>query len=301
MKKKITGLIAATFSPMNKDGSINLPLIPQLADHLIERSIEGFYLCGTTGEGPLLSVDERKQVAEAYIKAADKRAAVIVHVGHDSLVEARGLALHAADAGADAIAAVGPCYYKAASIEALIAFLSEIAGAAPETDFYYYHVPLLSGNDFDMMEFLEKAPPEIPTLKGIKYSAPTVHGFQECKETYGNRFQVFFGCDEMLMSGLSAGADSAIGSTYNFAGRLYRQIIDSFEAGDIETARKLQFLSVQMVRICYKYRGLPALKSVLKLAGLDCGPTRLPLEKLSAEEFDCFKSELEALGVCQWL
>ncbi len=159
MKKSITGLIAAGFSPMNEDGSLNFELIPRLADHLIERSIEGLYLCGTTGEGPLLSTDERKQVAEAYIKAADKRVPVIVHVGHDSLVEARGLAGHAADVGADAIAAVGPCYYKPQRIEALIAFLSEIAGGAPETDFYYYHVPLLSGNDFDMMEFLEKAPP----------------------------------------------------------------------------------------------------------------------------------------------
>ena len=112
MKKKITGLIAAGFSPMNEDGSLNLEVVPQLADHLIERSIEGLYLCGTTGEGPLLSVNERKRISEAYINAADKRAAVIVHVGHDSLVEARGLACHAADVGADAIAAVGPCYYK---------------------------------------------------------------------------------------------------------------------------------------------------------------------------------------------
>ena len=56
-----------------------------------------------------------------------------------------------------------------------------------------------------------------------------------------------------------------------------------------------------MVRICYKYRGLPAFKSVLKLAGLDCGPTRLPLEALNDKEFNAFKSELEALGVCEWL
>lgn len=301
MKNRIKGLIAATFSPMNQDGSINLQLIPQLTDHLIERSIEGVYICGSTGEGPLLSVDERKQVAETYIQSVNKRIPVIVHVGHDSLAEARAMAEHAATSGADAIAAVGPCYFKAASIDALIAYLAQIAEGATETDFYYYHVPMLSGNNFDMMEFLEKAPSKIPTLKGIKYTALTVHGFQECKEACGDRFQIFFGCDEMLTSGLSVGADSAIGSTYNFASRLYRQIMDSFNEGDMETARKLQYLSVQMIRVCYKYRGLPAFKSVLKLAGLDCGPTRLPLEALNAEEFNGLKSELEALGICEWI
>jgi N-acetylneuraminate lyase len=301
MKRKIKGLVAATFSPMNEDGSINTRIIPQITEHLIEHCIEGLYLCGSTGEGPLLSVDERKQIAEAYIQAVNMRIPVIVHVGHDSLAEARSMAQHAAASGTDAIAAVGPCYFKAASIDMLIAYLASIAEGAPDTDFYYYHVPLLSGNVFDMMEFLEKAPSKIPTLKGIKYSALTVHGFQECIETYGDLFQVFFGCDEMLTSGLSVGADSAIGSTYNFAGRLYRGIMDCFAKGDMKTARELQYLSVRMIRVCYKYRGLPAFKSVLKLAGLDCGPTRLPLEALSTEEFNSFKTELEVTGLREWI
>ena len=301
MEKRIKGLVAATFSPMNEDGSINTPIIPKITEHLIERSVEGLYLCGSTGEGPLLSVDERKQVTEAYIQATNKRIPVIVHVGHDSLAEAGSLAQHAAASGADAIAAVGPCYFKAASIEALISYLARIAKGAPETDFYYYHVPFLSGNSFGMMEFLEKAPAQIPTLRGIKYSALTVHEFQECKEACGDRFQVFFGCDEMLTSGLAAGADAAIGSTYNFASRLYRQIMDSFNEGDLETARKLQLLSIRMIGICYKYRVHPAFKSVLRLAGLDLGPIRLPHESLTAEEFEHLKSELEATGLCEWI
>ncbi len=301
MESKIKGLIAATFSPMHSDGSINTAIIPQLTDHLIDRSIEGFYVCGSTGEGPLLSVDERKQIAAAYIQAVNKRIPVIVHVGHDSLAEAQTLSQHAASVGADAIAAIGPCYFKAKTIDTLIAYLGRIAEAAPETDFYYYHIPALSGNDFDMLELLEKAPSKIPTLKGIKYTDLTVHGFQECKQNYGDRYQIFFGCDEMLTSGLSVGADSAIGSTYNFAGRLYRKIMDAFAAGDMETAQKLQYVSVQMVRICYNYRGHPAFKSILKLAGLDCGPTRLPLEALTEQEFEGLKTELEELGIREWL
>lgn len=301
MKNKMKGLIAATFSPMHPDGSIDTQIIPRITEYLIEHSIDGFYVCGSTGEGPLLSVDERKQIAAAYIGSVNKRIPVIVHVGHDSVVEAQTLARHAASAGADAIAAVGPCYFKPASIDALIAYLAQIAEGAPNMDFYYYHLPIVNGNSFGMLDFLEKAPSHIPTFKGIKYTALTVHEFQACKEVYGDRFQIFFGCDEMLTSGLSVGADVAIGSTYNFAGKLYRGIMDAFASGDMETAQKLQYFSVQMIRICYKYRGLPAFKSVLKLAGLDCGPARLPLQALTEQEFSALTSELESLGMSQWL
>ncbi|MBN2512910.1 MAG: dihydrodipicolinate synthase family protein [Sedimentisphaerales bacterium] len=300
MQKKIKGLFAATFSPMHEDGSIHVERIPQIAEHLLARPIQGLYVCGSTGEGPLLTVDERKQVMAAYIKAVHKRIPVFVHVGHDSLMEARSLASHAAKAGADAIAAVGPCYFKPGSLGGLIKYLAEIAAAAPETDFYYYHVPQLSGNVFDIMEFLKQAPQCIPTFRGVKYSAITVYEFQNCKDTFGDRYQIFFGCDEMLTSGLAAGAQAAIGSTYNFLARLYHQIMESFTKGDVQTAQKLQLLSVRMVRVCYQYRGLPAIKAMMKIAGLDCGPTRLPLETLSADEYRTFKSQIDSLGLSEW-
>jgi len=300
MQNKIKGLIAAAFSPMHEDGSLHEELIPQIVKYLLQRPIQGLYVCGSTGEGPLLSVEERKQVAAAYIKTVKKQIPVFVHVGHDSLMEARSLASHAAQAGADAIAAVGPCYFKPGSLGGLIKYLGEIAAAAPETDFYYYHIPQLSGNVFDVMEFLKQAPQRIPTLRGVKYSAITVYEFQDCKETFGDRYQLFFGCDEMLTSGLAAGADAAIGSTYNFLARLYHQVMEAFAKGDVQTARRLQLLSVRMVRVCYQYRGLPAIKAMMKIAGLDCGPTRLPLEALSAEEYQLFKSQIESLGLSEW-
>jgi N-acetylneuraminate lyase len=301
MKHRIKGLVAAVFSPMNSDGSINVDLIPKLTEHVIQSGVKGLYTCGSTGEGPLLSKTERMQISEAYIKSANNRIPVFVHVGNDSLPEAQDLAKHAQDIGADAIAAVGPCYFKAQNIDSLIAYAAEIASAAPETDFYYYHIPALSGNDFDMTEFLEKAPSHIPTLKGIKYTSTVVHDFQLCKEKYGDRFQIFFGCDEMLTSGLIAGAEGAIGSTYNFMAPLYIKIIDAFQKGDMQTARKLQNVSIEIIKICIKYGPLPAFKSILKIVGLDCGPTRLPLVKLTEEEFNSLKIELESLGLNQWL
>ncbi|MBN1818845.1 MAG: dihydrodipicolinate synthase family protein, partial [Sedimentisphaerales bacterium] len=93
------GLVAAAFSPMKADGSIHTEVISPITERLIAGGIAGVYICGSTGEGPLLSVAERKQVAHAYIEAIDKRIPAIVHVGHDSLAEARLLAQHAVSCG----------------------------------------------------------------------------------------------------------------------------------------------------------------------------------------------------------
>ena len=300
MKHLIKGLIAAAFSPMQANGTINTEIIAPITERLIANGIAGLYICGTTGEGPLLSVAERKQVAQAYINAIDKRIPAIVHVGHDSLPEARLLAQHSAGCGADAIAAIGPSYFKPQRMELLIAFLAEIADAAPNTGFYYYHIPQLNGNNFDAMEFLNKAASAIPTFRGIKFTATAVHQFQECKEAAGDRYQLFFGCDEMLTSGLSAGADAAIGSTYNLVPRLYREIMDAFARSDIQTARRLQLLSVRMISVCYRFRGLPAIKAMMRLVGLDCGPTRLPLESLTEDEYNSFAAEIKALRLSEW-
>ena len=301
MGSKLTGLIAATFSPMNADGSINTVIIPEISDYLVSHCIDGLYVCGSTGEGALLSVEERKQIASAYIESIDKRIPVVVHVGHDSIVEAQTLAKHAESIGADAIASVGPSYFKPTCIESLIEYLAKIAEGAPNTDFYYYYVPILNGSSFDMTEFLEKAPSKIPTLKGIKYTALTVFEFQQLREVYGDRFQIFFGCDEMLTSGMAAGADSAIGSTYNYAGKLYREIMNAFNKGDIKTAQELQYKSVQMVRVSLKYGGHSARKAMMKLAGLDCGPPRLPLLPVKESDMAGIKSDLEAIDFMKWM
>jgi N-acetylneuraminate lyase len=301
MDNKLRGLIAATFTPMNSDGQINTQIIPDITEYLLNHSVDGLYVCGSTGEGPSLSVEERKQIAADYIKAVDKRIPVVVHVGHDSFIEAQALACHAETIGADAIASVGPSYFKPACLDVLTAYLAEIAKGAPNTDFYYYHAPLLNGFNMDMMGFIEKASAMIPTLKGVKYTALTVYEFQQCKEAYGDRYQIFFGCDEMLTSGLAAGADSAIGSSYNFAGKLYREIMDAFAKGDLATARKLQYIAIQMINICGKYGGHPGRKAIMKLVGLDCGQARLPMQFLTEEEILDIKSQLDKLGIFDWL
>src|SRR5690606_29675986 len=112
---KIEGLIAAAFCGLREDGSINLDIIPTLAENLIRDGVRGVFVCGTNGEGPSLTVEERMKIAETYVKVVNKRALVIVHVGHSSIEESAKLAAHAASIGADAISSVAAFYFKPAN------------------------------------------------------------------------------------------------------------------------------------------------------------------------------------------
>jgi N-acetylneuraminate lyase len=300
VKGKYAGLIAAIFTPMRKDGTLNLEIVPAIVEHLIGDGIRGLYVCGTTGEGPLLSSDERREVAQAYVAASAGRIPVIIQVGHNSLAEARALALHAGEIGADAIAAVPPMYFKPTSTKVLAECLRQIASAVPDLPFFYYHIPRITATHVDVLDLLKQAETHLPNLAGIKYSAPTIHEFQACLDFAQGRYTILFGCDEMLLSSLSVGGSGAVGSTYNFAAPLYNTLIEAFRRGDMEEARRLQGLSVRMVRLLFEYRGLPAFKATMALLGLDCGPNRLPLETLSADEIQAMKRDLEEIGFFDW-
>lgn len=200
MQDSYIGLFAAVFTPMCRDGSLNLAQIQPMVDYLVRAQISGLYVCGSTGEGPSLSSEERRTVAAAYVEAASGKLPVVVQIGHNSLAEARALASHAQAVGADAISAMPPSYFKFSSLDTLIDCLSEIASATTNLPFFYYHIPSLTGMDFDMVEFLRLGCKRLPNLAGIKYSDTSIDGYQACLRFAPQRFSILFGCDEMLLS-----------------------------------------------------------------------------------------------------
>lgn len=300
MEYRLTGLIAATYTPMHEDGSLALERVPAMVERLERAGVAGLYICGTTGEGMSLSGDERRAVAEAYVRAAAGRLPTIVQVGHNSSVEARALAAHAQQIGADVISAAAPSYFKANSPEVLADCMAQIAVGAPQLPFYYYHIPAFTGLALDMVTFLPLAAERIPNLVGMKYTAPTVFEFHACLELASDRFDCVWGCDEMLLSALAVGARAAIGSTYNIAAPLYRQIMDAFARGDLAEAQRFQWLSVWMVRTINRHPFHPAMKRILKMQGIPCGPCRLPLPPITPEQVESLRRDLKALGFFKW-
>lgn len=292
---KITGLIAATFAGYKEDGTINLEIIPAIVDKMIQDGLTGVFICGTNGEGPNLTIEERMQIAEAYVKAADKRILVLVHVGHSSITECKKLARHAEEIGADAISSVAAFYFKPSTVSNLVACMAEIASAAPNTPFYYYSIPALTGVGMDMIDFLAQAEQVIPTLAGIKYTASTLHEYQACLSYKNGKFDILFGYDEMLLPALAVGAKGAIGSTYTFAAPLYLKVMQLFEQGKLDEAADMQLHSVNMVRELVKYPPIPAQRAIMKMEGFELGKCRLPLVPLTGDDEAAFKSSLEKI------
>lgn len=290
------GLIAAAFGAFHKDGSLNLDLIRVVVEKLIADGASGIFVCGTNGEGPNMTVEERMAVAEAYVQASEKRLRIMVHVGHSSIADARRLAVHAAHIGADAISAVAAFYFKPGSVRNLVKSMAQIASAAPALPFYYYHIPTLTGVGMDMLEFLQLGEEAIPNLAGIKYTAHTLFEYQSCVSYKNGKYDVLYGFDEMLLPALAVGAKAAVGSTYTFAAPVYLKVVRAFNEGRLDEARELQGKMVEMIRRMVKYPPIPAQKAIMKMLGIDFGPCRLPLEALTSTDYETLKASLEEIG-----
>ncbi|PTX94497.1 dihydrodipicolinate synthase family protein [Opitutus sp. ER46] len=295
MNFRLPGLTAAPFTAFRANGEVNLDMIPQQAALLARNGVSGAFICGTTGEGASMTSTERMSIAEAWLKARQPGLKVIVHVGHLALGDARALAAHAQAKGADAIATVAPCFFKPGANE-LVAWCGEVAAAAPKLPFFYYYMPSMTHVTVPAAEFLARAADRIPTLAGVKFTYEDLADFRAAKAFQQERFEVLFGRDEILLSGLELGATGAVGSTYNYAAPLYRRVIEAFRAGDLATAKREQAKAQAFIDVMNGAGGLPAGKAIMKMIGLDCGPVRLPLRSLTPEQEKRLEAGLRAVG-----
>ena len=300
MQAKLTGLIAATFTPMRDDGAIDPGTVPAIVDYLVAKGLVGIYVNGSTGEGPSLTSPERKTMAEAYVAATRGRMTTIVQVGTNSLADSHDLAAHAAAIGADAVSATPPTYFKPAGPDALAACVAEIAGGAPGLPFYYYHLPTITGVDVNMPAFLRSAATRVPNLAGIKFCSAAMSEMRESITVEGGRYDILSAWDEMLLAGLAMGAKGAVGSTYNFAAPLYRRLVDAFDRGDLETARRCQDCAIQMINAILTTSGRAGFKGMMSLVGIDCGPHRMPIASATPEQFAKLRAAMERLGFADW-
>lgn len=291
----LAGLVAAPFTPFEPNGELALDTVPKLARLLAKNRISAAFVCGTTGEGCSLTVDERRRVAEAWRAVLPTEMRLIVHVGCASVGESRILARHAQEIGADAVASIAPGFFKPAGPNALAAWCGQVAAAAPDLPFYYYHMPAMTGVRIPASDFLAHADGQIPTLAGVKFTDEDLHDFTRTQDLARDRHTILFGRDELLLSGLERGAPGAVGSTYNYAAPLYHRLIDAYSAGDLNGARAHQQCARQFIDILNEFGGLPAGKAIMKLIGADCGPVRLPLTTLDAGKEEELRRRLEAI------
>jgi N-acetylneuraminate lyase len=296
--EKLQGLIAAPFTPMNEDGGINIDLITEYYQFLKQNNVVGAFINGSTGEGVSQTKEEKKLVAQAWATATqnDENFKVINLVGGTSINDCIELAKHTEEIGLYAVSFTAPFYFKPASAEALAKCCSQVAAAAPNTVFYYYHIPVLTGCNVSMYDLLQAVNGSIPNFAGIKYTHEDFMDFLSCMYVDNGRYDMLWGRDENMLSALALGSFGAVGSTYNYAAPLYHNMINAFKRGDLQEAKDLQHKSIEMIRLLGKYGGIATGKSYMKLVGLDCGEFRLPVENMDALAFERFKEDVIAIG-----
>lgn len=298
LENKIEGLIAAPFTPFYENGDLNLGLIPAYYSFLKSNKVTGAFICGSTGEGVSLTFSEKTAVMNewAELTRADKDFALIMFLGGTNIKECRELAILAEEAGVDAISFTSPYYFKPANAKALAKCCAEVASAAPNTAFYYYHIPVLTGGNYAMIDLLKEADGQIPNFRGIKYTHEDFMDFLSCLNYNNRKYDMLWGRDENMLSALILGSKGAVGSTFNYAAPLYHDLIAAFNKGTFEEASALQQKSIDMITLLGKYGGIATGKAYMKLVGVDCGGFRLPVSNMSEELFQTFSGEVATLN-----
>ena len=295
--EKIKGLIDAPFTPFYANGEVNLEPIERYANMLKKNGLRGVFINGSSGEGYMLTEDERMKLAEAWVKAAPEGFKVIVHVGSTCVNSSRRLAEHAQTIGAFGIGAMATPFPKIGRIEELVKYCEEIASGAPNLPFYYYHIPAFNGAFLSMVELLKAVDGRIPNFAGIKYTYESLYEYNQCRLYANGKFDMLHGQDETILPCLAmGGAQGGIGGTTNYNGKCLTGILKAWEEGNIEEARQLQNFAQEVINVICHYRGnIVGGKRIMKLIGLDLGPNRTPFQNITDEEEKALKAELDAI------
>jgi N-acetylneuraminate lyase len=288
---RFTGVWPALFTPLTADDRINVPVARKLIDHLIDVGIGGLYICGGTGEGILLPLAERRRIAEVAVEQANGRVPVIVHVGATATADAMALAAHADEAGADGIAAIPPFYYQV-GFQGIKEHYELIASASTLPLFLYY-IPSTTGVTLNAEQMSDLC--QIPNVQGFKYSAFDLYLLEQILSLGGGALNVFSGPDQLFAPMLTVGVDGAIGTTYNFLAGHFVRIYETFQSGDIASARTLQSQANRVIDTFIQHGGLPAAKEIMRMIGFDCGYCRRPFRRLSGDQVAALRADLDRI------
>ncbi|GMV96589.1 MAG: N-acetylneuraminate lyase [Phycisphaerae bacterium] len=282
-------------TPYDAGGEVNLRACRQLVARFIREGAGGIYLCGTTAEAPLLRIEERKAIVECVISEAAGQLPIIVHVGHTAPALAIELARHAVDAGADAISSILPPFfaYTPAQVARYWSTLVEY-GDVP----FFGYVMQDIGSTREAIQAWLDAVRTVPRFVGLKFTHESAYRVALLRDCGGPELNIFSGSDQDFLACRSQGADAAIGSGYNFALPVWREIDRLYQAGQVQAAGRLMVRAAAFVGRLTHVDYLAKAKWLLARQGIDCGPVRPPLApagELPAREMEAIFNELNDL------
>ena len=272
------GAYAAMITPFTKYDKVNEGAIEQLIEYGLAGGLAGFYLTGSTGEGLLMSVTERKQVYRRAVKAAKGRCKLIAHVGAVRTEDSIALARYAADIGCDWISSVAPVYFGQ-TFEAQYRHYKDISES---TDLpfmvYCFRSSLVPERDARLFD--------LKNVKGMKYTGSDYFAVQCLKRKLDKEAVFFAGRDEQFACAMALGNvfSGAIGTSQNFIPRHFANIYDCCMRNDFAAAAKWQDEANRFVELLISNENWSTWKAMMKHVGIDCGAARKPYAPLSAAE-----------------
>ena len=290
MTSHFQGVFPALITPLTKEEKLNVSVLETLLQFEMQKGADGFYIGGATGEGLLLDIPERKKLCEKSIEFIGKERTKIVHITDMNFRNTIALAKHAEACGADAISSIAPIYFKYDEND-IYNYYKEIAQSVNIPLIIYYTVSAGVNMSTDLFCRLF----EIDNITGVKWTSSNYYELIKLRERCPEA-NIFNGPDEMLVCGLSSGADGGIGSTYNVMYPLIRSIYDHFRAGNMTEALEQQKKADKIINVMLRYSVIPVCKMILEEMGIAVGHASFPMTRYSKEERAAIKAELLASG-----
>ena len=294
--KKLYGVNTPISAPMTEDQKLDFKSLESLCEFLIGKGVHGLYPNGSTGEMGYLSIDERKKVLEACVKAAAGRVNVFSMVGAMTTQETIELARHAEAAGADGIGVVTPYYFKLDADELTEHFVRVAKSVSLNFPVYLYGIPQLAVNDITPA-LAQRIADKAENVVGIKYSYPDMPRLIKFMNVNSGRFSVIAGPDDLFYATLAMGGEGTISGNSNVIPEHFVAIYNAFKAGDHDLAMKLQRKTNLLIDYISGPNNMARYKEGLKRRGvIKTATVRSPLRALTDAEREEYFAGIDRLA-----
>lgn len=278
--KQFHGLICPMLTPFDDKGQIDETTTRLLVDYLIDRGVNCLLPGGTTGEGMLLNLEERKKLAQIVVEQTAGRINVMVHTGCITTAETIELTLHARSIGADGVSVITPYFYSYDD-DALFNHYFEIAKSVPNMSVALYSFPGNAKQEISINLF-KKLRRAATNINAIKLSDVNLIRFQEYVQAGGDNFSALCGVDALALSALAIGSKGQVSGNSNVFPEPFCKLRDAFDRGDLEEARRQQIV-INSIRGVLKDNPV-YFKAAMHLRGIPMNGPRLPMRSLTPQE-----------------
>jgi dihydrodipicolinate synthase/N-acetylneuraminate lyase len=290
---KMHGVVPPMITPFTQDGELDIVKLETLVEFLCDQ-VHGLFICGSYGCGPMMDVEERKKVTEITCAKNNGRVDVITHVGSTSTKTTVELTKHSVDQGVQAVAAVGPFYFKH-NRDSIISFFDDMVKAAGSTPVYVYNNPGFQGYSMDLS--LIQALRDVG-VHGIKDATFSIIEHASYHRVLGQDFDIALGTEAMFLSAAALGTKAFIPGLGNAFPEINVKLFDEAMNKDYEACKQTQFLINQMRDVMYLAKSTQlAVYAMLELRGIVSTFPRKPFLPASKEEKIIMKQALELLNV----